>query len=83
MADKLHSTDCNPECCAEWKQGPLPPGTYNWGGVVRAGDDPTKGFYFADFLGDKVELWKPGGETERLAPHQVGWFNNCIGMPSG
>jgi hypothetical protein len=65
-----------------WKQGPLPPNTFNWGGVVKAGDNPRTGFYFADFKGSSVEIHKGDGTTEKLEPHQVGWFNNCLTMPN-
>lgn len=67
-----------------WQKGPLPPGTYNWGGVVPtsgAGD----GFYFADFKGDHVEIV----DTDRTTPHavwslkpdEVAWFDNSIELP--
>ncbi len=73
-----------------WKQGPLPPETWQWGGVVPVG---TKnwGFYFADFHGDhvKIEVLKPvpGGtymlEERILKPDEVAWYNNDIEMPPG
>ncbi len=63
-----------------WKQGPLPPDTYQWGGVVKAGEDPAKGFSFADFQGDHVVLCPSG---EKLTAIQVGWFNNSLDLPPG
>ena len=65
-----------------WKQGPLPKNTFNWGAVVKAGDDPQRGFYFANFCGDHCEIVTPSNSgNERLEPHQVGWYNNSIEMP--
>lgn len=39
-----------------WKQGPLPLNTYNWGGIVKVGENPARGFYFADFCGSHAKL---------------------------
>lgn len=63
-----------------WQEGPLPPGTWNWGGVVvkSQGKDPS-GFYFADFCGDHVTL-VPGGE--RVEAADVVLFNNCLHLPA-
>lgn len=60
-----------------WKPGPLPPETWNWGGVVKKGDDP-QGFYFADFHGDYVVLLH---NNERLEADQVAFYNNGIKLP--
>ena len=35
-----------------WKEGPLPPDTWGWGGVMPFYLD--SGFFFADFRGDHV-----------------------------
>jgi hypothetical protein len=60
-----------------WQKGPLPPGTYHWGGVVPVGQEST-GFYFADFCGDHVKIC-PGDSV--LKPDEVAWFNNCLDLP--
>jgi hypothetical protein len=62
-----------------WKKGPLPPNTWNWGGVVRVGDSPVYGFSFADFCGDHVDM-VPGGT---LKADEVGWYDNSIELPPG
>ncbi len=36
-----------------WQKGPMPKGTYYWGGVVPFDHDGT-GFFFASFHGDFV-----------------------------
>lgn len=61
-----------------WRQGPLPKNTFFWGGVVPAGDDPSKGFYFADFCGDHAKI-VPG--PRRLEADEVGWYDNCLRLP--
>jgi hypothetical protein len=62
-----------------WQQGPLPPDTWGWGGVVPKGVRGS-GFYFADFQGDKVEL--VGDPHNRcLSPDQVAFFDNSIELP--
>lgn len=58
-----------------WKKGPLPPNTWNWGGVVRAGSNPKVGFEFADFQGDHVTICPT---DEILKSHEVGWYDNCL-----
>jgi hypothetical protein len=65
-----------------WKRGPLPPGTYNWGGVVPAGENTGGGFYFADFCGDHV-VCGPGdaGPCRRLEAHEVAWYDNGLELP--
>ncbi len=61
----------------EWKQGPLPPGTFGWGGVTTA--DSGNGFFFADFHGDHVETTI----GQRLEPADVLMYNNGLTLPSG
>lgn len=61
-----------------WNRGPLPPNTWNWGGVCKVGEDPSNGFEFADFQGDKVAL-VPSGEI--LKPDDVGWYDNSLELP--
>lgn len=65
-----------------WKPGPLPPGTYNWGGVVPA-DLQGVGFFFADFCGDSVKIVAAGTprDGEILKPDQVAFFNNSLDLP--
>ncbi len=59
-----------------WKKGPLPAGTYKWGGVVPF-DVGGDGFYFSDFQGNHVTL-----DTGRvLKSHEILWYNNSIDMP--
>lgn len=59
-----------------WKQGPLPPNTWNWGGVVPVG--VVGGFYFADFCGDHVKCC-PGDKV--LQAHEVAWYDNHLELP--
>jgi hypothetical protein len=63
-----------------WRKGPLPPGTWDWGGVVPHGEDMGRGFYFADFHGDHVKLVRDG---RRLEPHEIKWWNNALSLPPG
>lgn len=68
-----------------WKKGPLPPGTYNWGGVVLVGDSPD-GFYFADFCGDHAIVLKGKiGDTNsvdtRVEADQIAMYNNSLELP--
>lgn len=63
-----------------WKSGPLPAGTWNWGGVVLKGDDPKNGFYFADFCGDHVKLCPDG---RRIEPDGIQLYTNCLELPPG
>ncbi len=65
-----------------WKQGPLPPDTWNWGGVSLFNNfgDPEDGFYFADFKGDHAVL-VPDGKV--VKPEEVAWWNNCLNLPPG
>lgn len=61
-----------------WKPGPLPPDTWNWGGVVPHGEDLARGFLFADFCGDHAKVF-PDGRV--LKPHEVKWYNNALDLP--
>jgi hypothetical protein len=59
-----------------WKKGPLPKDTWFWGAVVPVGQE-GKGFYFADFLGDRVNAVGYG----TLYPEQVALYDNSIQLP--
>lgn len=73
-----------------WQKGPLPPDTYNWGGVVPTSHNGS-GFFFADFCGDhvKVEDYEqlPSGGHKRkvviLKADEVAWWNNTLDLPPG
>lgn len=61
-----------------WQKGPLPAGTFGWGGVVKVGEGP--GFRFADFKGDRVAvLGAQGGHL--LQADEVAWFDNSLTLP--
>ncbi len=60
-----------------WKKGPLPPDTYNWGGVTIVGEG-AYGFYFADFCGDHVETYP---ERRTLKADEVAWYDNSLVEP--
>lgn len=60
-----------------WQTGPLPPDTYNWGGVVPVGDEST-GFYFADFHGDHVKVCPDG---RALKADEVAFYDNSLTLP--
>ena len=62
-----------------WNKGPLPPDTWDWGGVVPT-DQFAGGFYFADFCGDYVVII-PGGRV--LKPDEVAYYNNSLELPPG
>jgi len=64
-----------------WQKGPLPPDTYGWGGVTKASEPKSVGFYFADFCGDKVKCVAGEGNCFELQPHEVGMYNNCLCLP--
>lgn len=66
-----------------WKEGPLPPDTYGWGGVVLMEDGKgATGFYFADFHGDHVLALKGNkDEWQRVEPDQVQWYDNGLQLP--
>lgn len=59
-----------------WQPGPLPPGTYCWGGVALYANQPV--FQFADFCGDHVKLI-PSGKV--VQPDEILWFNNDLDLP--
>lgn len=61
-----------------WKNGPLPPKTYGWGGVVPINTDMGIGFYFADFCGDHVKIF-PGKKV--LKAEEVRLFDNSLELP--
>ena len=68
-----------------WKKGPMPPGTYGFGGVVPIGG-AGGGFYFADFQGDKVKAIglknvETGEEDAFLTGSQVAQYNNSLELP--
>ena len=60
-----------------WKDGPLPPNTWNWGGVVTK-DSGDGGFYFADFHGDHVVL-TPGHAVVKA--EDVLQYDNGLTLP--
>ncbi len=60
-----------------WFPGPLPSGTFGFGGVVPVGEGS---FRFADFCGDHVKCC-PGGMV--LLPDMVAFYNNCLTLPPG
>jgi hypothetical protein len=65
-----------------WKKGPLPPGTYNWGGVVTADSAGAGGFLFADFRGDHaVVIGKTGHLDERVEAGDVLAYDNGLELP--
>jgi hypothetical protein len=62
-----------------WKRGPLPPGTYHWGGVILVGEDTSLGaFHFADFAGDHVKISSGRGPKRIVQPNEVAFYNNCL-----
>lgn len=60
-----------------WRQGPLPPHTWNWGGVVLQGQ-AHRSFYFADFWGDHVIIYPSG---KRVEADEVVMYNNSLVQP--
>lgn len=60
-----------------WKKGPMPAGTFNWGGVVTK-DCPKGGFYFADFRGDHVLL----NDGRRIEAADVVLYDNELEVPT-
>jgi hypothetical protein len=62
-----------------WKKGPLPPDTWNYGGVVPVGETLAGGFYFADFCGDHVNIC-PGDRV--LQAHEVALYSNVLQPPA-
>ncbi len=61
-----------------WTRGPMPAGTYGWGGVVPAGMN-AEGFLFADFCGDYVRL--ADGSEDCLGPDDIEWYDNSLTLP--
>lgn len=61
-----------------WKKGPLPAGTWNWGGVVRVGEDPKSGFNFASFEGDHAKL----EDKTILKADEIALYDNSLEMPT-
>lgn len=61
-----------------WKKGPMPAGTWRWGGVVLKGQN-GQGFYFADFRGDHVKLIHDG---RIVKPEEIALYNNSLAPPS-
>lgn len=65
-----------------WQKGPMPPGTYNWGGVVTKELAGKSGFYFADFRGDHVVLCPDtNGTPKRVEAADILWFDNSLTLP--
>lgn len=64
-----------------WQKGPLPPGTYNWGGVVPHGENMGMGFWFADFCGDHVKIIDGSNPPRELKAWEVAWWNNSLDLP--
>lgn len=64
-----------------WQRGPVPKGTYNWGGVVLKDQEPSRysGFYFADFAGDHVKMCPSG---RRIELDEIAWYNNSLELPN-
>lgn len=63
-----------------WRKGPLPPDTWQWGGVVLHKFDTPHGykaFFFADFCGDHVKLQ----DGQVVKPDEIAWWNNDITLP--
>lgn len=63
-----------------WKEGPMPPNTWGWGGIVRKGEEDYNGFFFADFQGDHVTIF-PGGDV--VQADAIAAYNNCLTLPRG
>ena len=66
-----------------WKRGPLPPNTWQWGGVVPKSNDsgPYSGFFFADFHGDYVTINPGTADAKRLESDEVAYYNNSLSLP--
>lgn len=62
-----------------WKKGPLPAGTWHWGGVQLHDTANPNGFYFADFNGDHVRL--PMLNNKRIEAHEIKLYNNALTLP--
>ena len=71
----MHHESC-PSDHEKWQRGPLPPDTWNYGGVVPVGDDLHGGLYFADFKGDHVlAIGADKGADRIIKAEDVAWFN--------
>jgi hypothetical protein len=65
-----------------WKKGPLPKGTYYWGGVILHDQPSNSGFFFAGFNDDHAVLPSVNGEPERkVLPHEIRLYDNSIQLP--
>ncbi len=67
-----------------WKRGPMPAGTYYWGGIVlvknlHEGKTPH-GFNFANFDGDHALILGKDGWI-RVEPDEVAYYNNDLKLP--
>ena len=62
-----------------WKKGPLPPNTWNWGGVVLVG--MADGFYFADFHGDYVVIQDGTPDGCKVAADKIALYDNSLELP--
>jgi len=60
----------------QWKKGPLPPDTWNFGGIVT-GKGRT-GFFFADFRGDHA-IQIP--DNKRVEAADILYYNNSLDLP--
>lgn len=58
-----------------WNKGPLPPDTWNWGGVQTV--DMTSGFIYANFCGDHV-ITEIG---TRIEADKIAYWSNCLDLP--
>lgn len=65
-----------------WKKGPLPKGTWGWGGVVQEDQDPRHGFQFASFAGLHAEIFPNGyGSPVRVEANDIAYYDNSLQMP--
>lgn len=65
-----------------WKEGPLPPDTYGWGGVVLKGEE-GQGFRFADFCGSFVLLphFALGERPTYVRADEIAFYDNSLELP--
>ncbi len=61
-----------------WKNGPLPADTWGWGGVVKNGESPAMGFYFASFEGDHAVIFP---DKEKVPADKVAKYDNSLELP--
>ena len=65
-----------------WKKGPMPKGTYGWGGVVPHAEKELSGFFMAGFNGDTVTAYgADDGKDRVLKDWEVAWYCNPIQSP--